>query len=279
MYSLLRNHPFERPIDLERGSALYAGVPAWARDWACPTDGESARLNDPDYRAELRTAVDEPERIPTKGSTIPPPRWEVTFVDKVAKTEPGSRQAVDRRDRGRAGQARRPTCCRLALADDLGTVFHWANKSPTGGSAVREANTSRSMLVGVSDGGAHSTATTAPSGRRTSSAPGCRSQALDGGGRHPPDHPRARRDGGTGRGLLARATPPTSPCRPDALQLGTKQLVKDLPGGGERPGQVKPEGVVRVIVNGKKTVVENGELTGKRAGRVLRIGNPPSVTS
>jgi N-acyl-D-aspartate/D-glutamate deacylase len=31
--------------------------------------------------------------------------------------------------------------------------------------------------------------------------------------------------------------------------------------------------VVRVLVNGE-VIVENGELTGARAGRVLRIGNP-----
>jgi N-acyl-D-aspartate/D-glutamate deacylase len=75
-----------------------------------------------------------------------------------------------------------------------------------------------------------------------------------------------------GRGLLARGyAADVAMIDPTRFKLGTKQLVKDLPGGGER-WQVKPEGVVRVMVNGE-TVVENGELTGKRAGRVLRIGN------
>jgi N-acyl-D-aspartate/D-glutamate deacylase len=35
---------------------------------------------------------------------------------------------------------------------------------------------------------------------------------------------------------------------------------------------VKPEGVVRVLVNGQ-TIVEHGELRPAKPGRVLRIGN------
>ena len=50
-----------------------------------------------------------------------------------------------------------------------------------------------------------------------------------------------------------------------------KQLVADMPGGEDR-WQVKPEGIVRVLVNGE-VIVENGALTGTRPGRVLRIGN------
>jgi N-acyl-D-aspartate/D-glutamate deacylase len=36
---------------------------------------------------------------------------------------------------------------------------------------------------------------------------------------------------------------------------------------------VRPEGIARVLVNGE-TIVEDGELTGTRPGRVLRVGNP-----
>jgi hypothetical protein len=43
--------------------------------------------------------------------------------------------------------------------------------------------------------------------------------------------------------------------------------------GGEPRWQVRPEGVARVLVNGE-TIVENGELTDARPGRVLRVGNP-----
>jgi len=59
---------------------------------------------------------------------------------------------------------------------------------------------------------------------------------------------------------------------PTRLKLGKKGLVRDMPGGEDR-WQVRPEGVARVIVNGQ-TIVKDGELTGARGGRVLRIGNP-----
>jgi N-acyl-D-aspartate/D-glutamate deacylase len=58
---------------------------------------------------------------------------------------------------------------------------------------------------------------------------------------------------------------------PGRIRLGKKQLVADMPGGEDR-WQVKPEGIVRVLVNGE-VIVENGALTGTRPGRVLRIGN------
>ena len=59
---------------------------------------------------------------------------------------------------------------------------------------------------------------------------------------------------------------------PKTLRLGKKGLVHDMP-GGEARWQVKPEGVVRVLVNGN-TIVENGALREGHPGRVLRIGNP-----
>ena len=76
-----------------------------------------------------------------------------------------------------------------------------------------------------------------------------------------------------GRGLLARGYHADVVLfDPARLALGKKELVRDMPGGEER-WQVRPEGVVRVIVNGE-TIVEDGELTGARPGRVLRVGNP-----
>jgi N-acyl-D-aspartate/D-glutamate deacylase len=58
---------------------------------------------------------------------------------------------------------------------------------------------------------------------------------------------------------------------PERLRLGKKGLVHDMP-GGEARWMVKPEGVVRVLVNGQ-TIVEHGELRPAKPGRVLRIGN------
>src|SRR5439155_181491 len=61
---------------------------------------------------------------------------------------------------------------------------------------------------------------------------------------------------------------------PTRIGLGKRQLVRDRPGGEER-WQVRPEGIVRVIVNGK-TIVADGQLTRERPGRVLKIGTAPS---
>src|SRR5262249_25091745 len=75
-----------------------------------------------------------------------------------------------------------------------------------------------------------------------------------------------------GRGLIARGYhADVMMFDPSRIALGKKSLVKDMPGGEER-WQVRPEGIVRGLVNGD-VIVEQGELTGARPGRVLRIGN------
>jgi N-acyl-D-aspartate/D-glutamate deacylase len=78
-----------------------------------------------------------------------------------------------------------------------------------------------------------------------------------------------------GRGLLARGYHADLMLfDPERIGLRSKEIVHDMPGGEER-WQVYPEGISRVLVNGE-TIVENGELTGARPGRVLRIGNATS---
>ena len=67
IFSLLRNHPFDRPIDLAKGTSLYAGVPAW-HEWMALSRAEKlARLRDPAARARMRDAVDHPNRDPAAG--------------------------------------------------------------------------------------------------------------------------------------------------------------------------------------------------------------------
>src|SRR4029450_6053190 len=63
---------------------LYPGLPAWHAFMGLPREAKLARLRDPDHRAALRHAVEQPNRDPDAGSTLPPPRWEVVFVDEVA---------------------------------------------------------------------------------------------------------------------------------------------------------------------------------------------------
>jgi N-acyl-D-aspartate/D-glutamate deacylase len=74
------------------------------------------------------------------------------------------------------------------------------------------------------------------------------------------------------RGLLARGYhADIMMFDPARIRLGKKHLVADMP-SGEARWQVRPEGIVRVMVNGE-VIVENDQLTGARSGRVLRIGN------
>jgi N-acyl-D-aspartate/D-glutamate deacylase len=55
---------------------------------------------------------------------------------------------------------------------------------------------------------------------------------------------------------------------PEAVGPGTKRMVHDLP-GGEGRYLARPEGFVATIVNGEP-IVEGGKLTGALPGRVLR---------
>jgi len=75
-----------------------------------------------------------------------------------------------------------------------------------------------------------------------------------------------------GRGLIARGYhADITMFDPGRIGLGKKRLTADMPGGEER-WQVGAEGITRVMVNGE-VIVENGELTTARPGRVLRVGN------
>src|SRR5947207_888839 len=62
IFSLLRNHPFDRAFSLESGTQLYDGVPAWAAFMFLSHDEKLARLRDPGVRDELRDAVDHPNK-------------------------------------------------------------------------------------------------------------------------------------------------------------------------------------------------------------------------
>ena len=165
--------------------------------------------------------------------------------------------------------------CDLAVGDQLDTQFLWNSENEAWRKANAASQSSHHMIIGTGDGGAHADR---DDGSEWSTYY-IRSWLLDRAllpieeGIRRITHLPAVLLGIQNRGLIARGyAADVVLFDPTRLRLGTKRVVKDLPGGGER-WQVKPEGVARVIVNGQ-TIVENGELTGKRAGRVLRVGNP-----
>jgi N-acyl-D-aspartate/D-glutamate deacylase len=272
VFSLLRNHPFDRPIDLESGSPLYAGVPAWHAWMGLPRAERLARLRDPEQRALLRHAVERPNRDPGAGSTLPPPHWDAVYVDEVADP----RHA---RHRGRSvaelaaelGQAPADAMLDLALAEELRTRFRWVSRSEAWEASVRESMRHPSMLIGVSDGGAHLDRDDGADWSSFFLAFWVRERGvftLEEGIRQLTQVPAALA-GLEGRGaLLPGHAADLVLFDPETVGPGTKYRVHEVP-GAEARFVARPQGVAATIVNGEP-IVEDGKLTGALPGRVLR---------
>jgi len=274
VFSLLRNHPFDRPIDLARGSPLYAGVFSWHAMMDLPHEEKLARLRDPEYRARMRHAVENPNRDPGAGSTLPPPHWDVTFVDEV--TRPENERYLRRTIADIAAeQARAPAdaMIELALSEDLGMKFRWESKTATWEESVRESMKHPAMLMGVSDGGAH---LDRDDGADWSSyflrfwVLDRQVWTLEEGIRQLTQIPAAMA-GFVDRGvLLPGFAADITIFDPATVGPGTKRMVHDLP-GGEGRFSARPRGFVATIVNGEPIVLD-GKLTNALPGRLLRPG-------
>ena len=278
IFSLLRNHPFDRPIDLAAGSPLYAGVPAWHAFMGLSRDEKLARLRDPECRAQLRHAVEHPNRDPDAGSTLPPPRWEVVFVDEVALPRHAShvRRSIAEIAAER-GVAPADAMLDLALDEALATRFRFENRTPAWEQAVRESMKHPSILIGVSDGGAH---LDRDDGAEWSSH-FLRFWVLDRGewtieeGIRQLTQVPAALAGFADRGaILPGFAADLFVFDPAAIGPGVKRRVRDLPGGERFFAQ--PDGIAATIVNGEPIVVD-GKLTGALPGQVVRPRGVPST--
>jgi N-acyl-D-aspartate/D-glutamate deacylase len=274
VYSMLRTQPFMRPFNWRRGTSLFEGVFHW-RDLAdLVPDERLARFRDPALREQFRWGIDHPNTDSTKGSTLPMPAMAAVFVDRSA-ADPGAEGKSLAQLAKERGVHPADIMCELALADRLETQFLWNSESQPWIDANAESQRNLHMIVGTGDGGAHADR---DDGAEWSTY-FLRAWLLDRqlfsleDGVRRITHLPAMVTGIKGRGLLARGYhADVMLFDPARIRLGKKALVRDMPGGEER-WQVRPEGVVRVIVNGE-TIVEDGRLTGTRPGRVLRIGNP-----
>jgi N-acyl-D-amino-acid deacylase len=273
IYSMLRTQPFMRPFNWHRGTTLFEGVFHWRDLSELSPEERLARLGDPKRREELRWGIDHPNTDSNKGSTLPMPAMTAVFVDRCA-ADPGA----EGKSLAQLAKERRvhpaDVMCDLAVADKLRTQFLWNSETPAWIEANGESQANPHMIIGTGDGGAHADR---DDGSEWSTY-FIRSWLLERkrftleDGIRRITHVPAMITGMKGRGLLARGYhADVMMFDPSRIGLGKKQLVKDMPGDEER-WQVKPEGVVRVIVNGQ-TIVEDGHLTGARPGRVLRIGN------
>ncbi|MGO9029694.1 MAG: N-acyl-D-amino-acid deacylase family protein [Acidimicrobiales bacterium] len=272
VYSLLLARPFDRPFTLAKGTTLYEGVPAWDRVVA-PTVADRPRLlADPATRDAMRDAVEHPNRDPARGSTLPPPHWDVLFVGSVTNPELAAQVGRSIHDIAEErGVAPADAMIDLALADGLDTEFRWITETDEWMSAVREAQHNSHMITGTSDGGAHLSRDDGSDYstyflRRWVLDLG--EWTLEQGIRQLTSVPAAIlgfRDRGlvqTGNWADLMIFDPEAIRRP-----GRKDLVPDLPGGIGR-FQAYPNGIHATIVNGEPIVLD-GVLTGRRPGQVV----------
>jgi len=273
VFSMLRTQPFMRPFNWQRGTSLFDGVFHWRDVQRMPVDQRLAALRDPAKRAELRAGLDNPNKDPEKGSTLPPPAMAALFVDRSA-SDPGAEGKSVAQLAQERGVHPADVICELAVADGLATQFLWNSETPAWIEANGESQLNPHMIIGTGDGGAHADR---DDGAEWSTY-FLRSWLLDREfmtleeGVRRITHLPAMVCGIPLRGLLARGYhADVMMFDPTRLKLGKKSLVNDMP-GGEARWLVKPEGVVRVLVNGE-SIVENGELRTVTPGRVLRIGN------
>ncbi|HEY5109586.1 MAG TPA: amidohydrolase family protein [Acidimicrobiales bacterium] len=272
VYSLLLARPFDRPFSLDFGTTLYEGVQAWDKVVAPDVHDRRALLADPAVRDAMRDAVEHPNRDPDRGSTLPPPHWDVLFVGSV--TDPELDRFVGRSIADIAaeqGVAPADAMLDLAMADDLATHFRWVTETGEWMDAVREAQHNPHMITGTSDGGAHLSRDDGSDYstyflRRWVLDLG--EWTLEQGIRQLTSVPAALL-GFRDRGLVQNGNfadlmifDPEEIRRP-----GRKELVHDLPGNSGR-FQAYPNGIHATIVNGVPIVLD-GKLTGALPGQVV----------
>jgi N-acyl-D-amino-acid deacylase len=272
VYSMLIARPFDRPVVIDETNFHYMAVPSWDRMLKLPRAERVALLRDPAARAEMRHAVENYNRDPAQGTTVPPPVWSAVFVDEVAKPEHAKLQSRSIREiADELGVAPADALLDLALDEHLATKFRWRTESPEWAAAVGEAQRDARMMIGVSDGGAH----LARDDGADWSSYFLRSWVLDRkvwtleeGIRQITQVPAALVGLGD-RGTLRRGGPADLMVfDPETIGPWKKEFVHDLPGG---VGRFKAwgRGVVATVVNGEPIVL-HGELTGRLPGTVVR---------
>lgn len=271
VFSLLITRPFDRSIMINPSNFLYAAVPSWVKMLNLPDNERAALLRNPAAREELRTAVENYNRDPDKGTTLPPPLWQYVFVDVVSLPENAAFQARSIKEiADETGKAPADVMLDLALAEGFQTQFRWKTESPEWSAAVDTAQHDARMVIGTSDGGAH---LARDDGSDWSSyflrtwVLDRKSWSLEEGIRQITQIP-ASLVGLTGRGTLAVGNwADIMIFDPATVGPLKKELVHDLPGG---VGRFKAwgKGVKATIVNGEPIVMD-GQLTGALPGQVV----------
>lgn len=278
VYSMAMSKPFNRTFDLRAGTKLYEGCLQFHRMFseAATPEARAALLRDPAFRDAVRHDVEQPNRDPAKGPTLPPPHWDVLHVNRVSKPE--NEKWVGRSLTDIAAELGvHPTDAMLDLAldEELRTEFVWRTETPEWIEGTREAQADPHMIVGTSDGGAHldrDDGAEAHSWFLRHWVREWQGFTLEEGIRQITAIPAAL-CGLTDRGLvLPGYAADLFVFDPGTVGPAEKRFVHDFPNGAGR-WTSKPEGVKATIVNGVPIVVD-GELQPEAGlpGQVLKPG-------
>lgn len=272
IYSLLIARPFDRAVAFDETNHLWAAVPTWHAMTRLPVEERAALLRDPRARETMRDAVENYNRDPAKGTTLPAPQWDSVWID----TSPSlAAAAIEGRSvaelAAEKGVAPGDFALDLALADNFATQMRWRTETPEWSQAVGVAQRDPRMIIGTSDGGAHLAKDDQSDWSSYFLGSWVRDRqvwTLEEGIRQITQVPAALlgfNDRGT---IRVGGWADLMIFDPDTIGPWRKEFVRDLPGG---VGRYKAfgRGVHATIVNGEPIVLE-GELTGRLPGMVVR---------
>lgn len=270
-YSLLIARPFDRAVLFDETNHHWQAVFGWHAMTRLPIDERRALLRDPAAREDLRFAVENQNRDPAKGTTLPAPQWSVVFVESSPSlpfAEHQGRSIAQLAEAG--GVAPGDFALDLALADDFATRLRWRLDTADWSDAVRKSQVDPRIIIGTSDGGAHLAKDDQADWSSYFLATWVRERqvwTLEEGVRQITQIPAALL-GFPDRGTLrVGGWADMMIFDPDEIGPLRKEFVHDLPGGVGRY-KAYGRGVYATIVNGQPIVLD-GELTGRRPGAVV----------
>ena len=278
VYSLAMSKPFNRTFNLATGTKLYEGAIEFNRMFTeAPTvEARTALLRDPAFRDAIRTSVEQPNRDPAKGPTLPPPHWDVLHVNAVqtpANEKFVGRSLVD--IAAELGVHPTDAMIDIALSEDLAVEFLWKTETPEWIDGTRIAQADPHMIVGTSDAGAHLDRDDGAEAHSYFLRYWVREWdgfTLEEGVRQITAIPAAL-CGLTDRGLvLPGYAADLYIFDPETIGPAHKEFVHDFPNGAGR-WTSKPDGAYATIVNGVPIVID-GELQADAGlpGEVLKPG-------
>ncbi len=156
VYSLLITRPFDRTVAIGPDNVHYRAVFDFHELLNLPEGERRDALQDTAWRERLRTSVENYNRDPAKGTTLPPPQWNTGFLVQAAKEHNRWAEGLTIEQLAqKRGVAPMDALLDLALDEDFATNFRWRTETPEWSEAVGIAQKHPNMIVGVSDGGAH----------------------------------------------------------------------------------------------------------------------------